>query len=279
MSAAVIGVLLIALTSLIVTRIATVALTLTGLSRETARFQARSALSGAGYTTSESESIVNHPVRRRIVMTLMFMGSVGLVSLMATLSAAIINSEGAVGISLSGGVLIAGLIGIYYLASSKWFDKALTPIMRRALRRFTDIEVRDYAALLQIAGDYAVMELLVEESDWLAEKSLKELRLPDEGVLVLGIQRRGEAYVGAPEGDTIVHANETLVLYGTRQRLAELDSRDSVTGEIRHETATQEQERLARERRASKRVRVRRPRRSPSATKGPTEDELDSYDH
>ena len=64
------GVMIIVLISLIVTRIATVALIQTGLSRETARFQARSALTGTGFTTTESETIVNHPVRRRLVLTL-----------------------------------------------------------------------------------------------------------------------------------------------------------------------------------------------------------------
>lgn len=64
-------VLVVILVSLLITRVATVALTLTALSREAARFQARSALSGTGFTTSKAESVVNHPVRRRIVAMLM----------------------------------------------------------------------------------------------------------------------------------------------------------------------------------------------------------------
>ncbi len=50
--------LLVALTlSLIVTRVAAMALMFTGLSRESAKFQARSAFTGAGFTTHESEKI------------------------------------------------------------------------------------------------------------------------------------------------------------------------------------------------------------------------------
>jgi hypothetical protein len=41
--------------SLVITRIATVALAHTGLSSEAARFQARSAFTGTGFTTSEAE--------------------------------------------------------------------------------------------------------------------------------------------------------------------------------------------------------------------------------
>ncbi|MEL7208515.1 MAG: hypothetical protein AAGK32_09850 [Actinomycetota bacterium] len=40
--------------SLLVTRVASLMLTVTGMSRESARFQARSAFSGVGFTTAES---------------------------------------------------------------------------------------------------------------------------------------------------------------------------------------------------------------------------------
>ena len=63
--------LLVVLTlSILVTRIATVTLTYTGLSRESAKFQARSAFTGVGFTTNESEKAVNHPIRRRILLLL-----------------------------------------------------------------------------------------------------------------------------------------------------------------------------------------------------------------
>src|SRR5204862_7988845 len=77
---ALISVLIIVLLSVLVTRVATVALSLTGMSRESARFQARSALTGVGFTTTEAEDVVNHPVRRRLVGGLMLLGSAGLVT-------------------------------------------------------------------------------------------------------------------------------------------------------------------------------------------------------
>ena len=62
-----IALLLIALiVSLIVTRIASVALTLTGLSTDSARFQARSAFTGCGFTTSESDIPACSTCRARI---------------------------------------------------------------------------------------------------------------------------------------------------------------------------------------------------------------------
>jgi hypothetical protein len=67
--------------SLIITRLATIALKLTGLSPEVARFQGRSAFTGTGFTTTEAEKVVNHPVRRKIIMWLMIVRSAGLITI------------------------------------------------------------------------------------------------------------------------------------------------------------------------------------------------------
>jgi len=60
--------------SIIVVRVGAVALELTGLSSEIASFQAQSAFSGVGFTTTESEALVSHPVRRRIIRGLILLG-------------------------------------------------------------------------------------------------------------------------------------------------------------------------------------------------------------
>ena len=81
---AIAGLLTIVILSVTVIRIGSIALELTGLSPEVAAFQAQSAFSGTGFTTSESDSIVTHPVRRKIVRILILFGSVGLTSTIAT---------------------------------------------------------------------------------------------------------------------------------------------------------------------------------------------------
>lgn len=66
--------------SLFITRLATIALTMRGLSSQSASFQTRSAFTGTGFTTRESEHIAKHTVRRRIIMLLMILRSAGLVT-------------------------------------------------------------------------------------------------------------------------------------------------------------------------------------------------------
>ncbi len=220
---ALITVLVVVVVSLIVTRVATVALMQTGMSRHVARFQARSALSGTGFTTGESESVVNHPVRRRVIGTLMLVGSAGLVTAVGSLAL----SFGAANTDerlRRGAVLLAGLSLLLIVANSRWVDRRLSRLIGRLLGDRVS-GARDYARLLDLSGDYAVNELLVESEDWVAERTLGQLRLDEEGVIVLGVHRSSGGYVGVPAGDTRLHPQDTLILYGQQSRLEELDER------------------------------------------------------
>lgn len=203
------------------------ALMFTGLSREAARFQARSAFSGVGYTTREAENIVNHPVRRKIVMILMLMGNIGIATVMATV---MISFTDTVNRSLSYqlsilAILLVGVIVLFLLFSSRWVERQMNKVIAWALRRFTDLEVRDYQALLQLADGYGVSEMLIESSHWLAGGVLKDMRLSDEGILILGIHRGKDGYKGIPRADDIINVGDNLILYGRLENIHKLDRR------------------------------------------------------
>lgn len=216
--------LVVAMLSLLITRIATIALTATGMSRPSARFQARSALTGVGFTTSESESVVGHPARRRIIMALMLTGSVGLATSVAGILAGVAGADAGSRLSRAV-VLVGGLAVVYAAASSKRVDRRLSAVIGAALARFTDLDVRDYAAILHVSGEYEVKEMVATPDGWMTGRHLGDLRLRDEGVLVLGIVRRDGSYLGVPDGDTIVHEGDTMILYGRDARFAELTCR------------------------------------------------------
>src|SRR5215210_1252340 len=221
-------------------RVATAVLTLTGLSRESARFQVRSAVTGVGFTTSETEAVVNHPLRRRVVMLLMLIGSAGVITAATTLivSFAGANRQGALSRIL---LLVGGLTALLTLARSAAFDRLLQRLISRALARYTDLDVRDYAALLHVSGEFTVAELLVQPEDWVAQRRLDELELPDEGLRVLGIVRPDGSYLGTPAGATVVEAGDTLVLYGRAEDVAELDRRKAgPAGDEEHRRAAAE---------------------------------------
>ena len=221
----VLPVTVIVLISMLIGRVATTALTLTGMSREQARFQARSALTGAGFTTTESESIVTHPVRRRIVMLLMLTGSAGIVTVIGTIAIGVSGAQSSADSLQAFGGLIASIVVLMWAMRTRPVERLLSRLIRMGLKRWTDLDIRDVESLMDIHGGYSIAELLVEQSDWVCDRTLAEMRLNDEGILVLGVQRRNGGYDGAPHGTLAVHAGDTLLLYGHQDRIAELDER------------------------------------------------------
>lgn len=243
---AIASLLLVITISLLVTRIATVILTATGMSRSAARFQARSAFSGTGFTTSEAERVVDHPLRRKVIATLMLLGNAGIV---AAASTTILGFRGgAFGKEWWRVVeLVAGLLALIFLSRSRWVDRRLTSAIAKGLRRYRNFPTRDLAALLNLAGPYAVSELAINPDDWVANRSLGDLGLRDEGVVVLGINRAGGAYSGAPTGNTVVRPHDVLVVYGRAEHLRELDNRPAgKDGDLAHRAAVALQNRTER---------------------------------
>ncbi len=225
---ALITLLLIILFSILVNKIATAILKRTGLSKDVASFQAQSAFSGVGFTTSESEYVVSHPVRRRVIRVLMLLGSAGLTSAVATLVLTFVGQpRGEAAYRLA--ILLLGLAGLIVFASSKTIDKWLGRLIEWALDRFTSLRVVDYESLLGVAHGYIVSTFKVEPESWLAGKTLREARLREEGVVVLGIWRRRQSgelvYIGAPGPDTMILPGDELVVYGPEDAIASLSRR------------------------------------------------------
>lgn len=215
--------LLVIAFSLLIVRIGTIALTMTGLSEEVARFQALSAFSGAGYTTDEAESVVTSTERRLVVSWLIRAGSVGAVSAISTtiLSFAGIQ-DGSFERLL---VLFLGAAAIVMLARSHRLNRWATPMIRRVLRRFTTLELKDYAGLLHMHDDWSVAVIAVAKNSWLEGHSLGELRLGDEGVRVLGVECHDGQYLGVPDGSTVIEVGDELILYGHANQIRELKDR------------------------------------------------------
>lgn len=237
--AAVIAVLVTVSVSLLITRVGTSALVHTGVSREVARFQAGSAFFGVGFTTSEAESVVNHPVRRRIVLWLVVLGNAGIVTVLASVVLSASSDGGFTPGRL--GLLAGGLLVLTLLSRSRALGRAIDAV----LNRWTDLDVRDYADLLRLHGDFAVAELRVEADDWLAGRALGEVHLRDEGIVVLGLTRAAGDWIGAPDGDTVPRAGDVLVIYAREGRVEEIDQRRrDASGDAAHAAAVAEQERL-----------------------------------
>jgi hypothetical protein len=224
--ASVLSLIIIVSLSVLVTRFATMALIHTGLSRQAAEFQARSAFTGVGFTTRESERIVGHPVRRRIIMLLMLLGNVGIISVLASLVLAFVDEQAtALDWLKKVGTLVGGIALLWGLSRSSLVNKALSRWIHSLLLKYTDIKVRDYAGILHLAGDYEITEMLVEKDHWMANRRLGQLSLRQEGLNLIGLEREDGKYLGLPSGDTLIMEGDTLIMYGRESALKQLNAR------------------------------------------------------
>lgn len=229
--------------SFLITRFGTAALALTGVSYELARLQAVSAFTGVGFTTSESERIVSHPARRRILIVLMILGNAGIVTAVSTLILSFIGADERSQWLYRGTLLLAGLSLLWTIATSNRIEHWMLQRLQSILRRFTDLEAIDFVELLDLSGSYSVRTLKVDPDDWVEGKRLDEVKLFQEGITVLGVHRADGDYLGIPRGETTIEADDQLVLYGREERIEELDQRRrGPSGDEAHSRAVSDQQ-------------------------------------
>ena len=243
----IVSLLLVIALSLLIVRIGAIALAMTGLSDEVARFQALSAFSGAGFTTAEAENVVSGPARRTIVATLIRAGSAGVVTAVSTLVLSLVGAEGASTTPERLAVLGAGIVVLVALARSTRLERWTRPLIERTLASATTLELRDYAGLLHLRDDYRVAEIDVEPGSWLAGRSLGALRLRAEGLTALGVEHADGVYRGAPDGETVLREGDRVVLYGRAERLGEISVRRG-DDEAAHRSAVRREAERRRER-------------------------------
>nr|WP_211204170.1 TrkA C-terminal domain-containing protein [Methanocaldococcus fervens] len=219
---------------------------MTGLSKDVAAFQAQSAFTGAGFTTAESEYVVSHPVRRKIIRILILLGNAGISSAIATLVLTFVGSSKAEATSYL--IILAISLGTLYIVfTSKRVERWMKKWIRYFLQRtFPQLRIYDYNQLLGIIHGYSISQIRVKKNSWLANRTLKDLELSKEGILVLGIYRKvknEEKYIGSPRGDTLIKPGDVLVCYGQENALLNLSRRlKGKKGDKEHEKAVNEAE-------------------------------------
>jgi hypothetical protein len=200
--------------SVFVIRVASVALRLTGLTDASARFQALSAFTGTGFTTNESETIVNYPVRRRVIALLMIIGNMGLITVFATVVISMVNTDGETAEVIQQVIwLLGGLSLLWFLMLNKTADRILCSLIGKFLTSTTFLGQRSYQRLLQVGDGYSICEHpvthLLHEDGHLNMSKITALDLS-----VLAVHTcTGELFVNQTPAETL-NSTDTLTLFG-----------------------------------------------------------------
>lgn len=225
-----IALLIIATVSLLIVRIGTTALMMTGLGRDTSGFQACSAFFGVGFTTQEAEYVVNHPVRRRIIRDLILFGNVGLTSALATIIITFLDAKSSSPAEVAShlGILAGAFITFVLLGKIGVIDKVIDFTIRKGLEKMGVVRAMDYEMVLKAKAGYCVSEVDVLSDHPYVGKALGDSRPADQGILVLGITPSQGEFRGAPKRHEVIQANDALLVYGLEKDILAF-SKSSVT--------------------------------------------------
>ena len=204
--------LLAILISFLFVRGASIALMMTGLDKNKARFQALSAFSGTGFTTKESESIVNHPQRRKIVRYLMITGNAGIVTVIVAATSSFATSQG-YQLPLNILILAVGILLIHRLIKYRGFTRKWEHFIEKKLIKSPVFEESATEDLLHFLEGYGLVKKIVHGGSPISGKSLAKSKLNEKGILVLGIERN-KVWIPTPKSSEIINEGDYLVIYG-----------------------------------------------------------------
>lgn len=214
----IIAVILIVVALAFLMELGAIILKMTGLDINKARFQALSALTGTGYTTHESEAIMRHPLRRKVVMTLMIIGNAGLVSIIFTLVTT--SKSGLTFVQLA--ISLALLIGLIRLISDRWLIGALDKRIEATLEKHQLlIRKKSIEEVLRLGDTYGVAEVTIDENSELLALTLAQAGLTEKNILVLAIERDGR-FIHMPRSFDRILAKDVLLVYGDLESLRQL---------------------------------------------------------
>lgn len=208
----IIPVIVVIVISAVVVKIATVALKMTGMEAERARFQALSAFTGTGFTTRDSEFIMEDAIRKKIVMVLMILGNAGLVSVIT----ALIFSFGKGGVRpaiVNSAIMILSVVIIYKIATHRRLTQIITKKIEAGLVKRPPFRKRPVEEILRVARDYGIAEVAIKESCQNLGRSLADSSFRENDILVLAIERNNRV-IPTPKAADTIQLGDTIICYG-----------------------------------------------------------------
>lgn len=213
----VIPVIVIIVISALIVKIAAVALNLTGLDEKKAFFQALSAFTGTGFTTKESEIVLNDNIRRKIIMFLMILGNAGLVSVITSLMLSFTRG-GLTPVLLNVTFILLAVLLIIKISFNKTITRNLTKKIQERLIKSPSFTKRPVEEILRLAEGYGIAEVTLNEDCGDIGKTLSYSSFREKDILILAIER-SSGVIPAP------HASDKLLLnicYGKLKNIGKI---------------------------------------------------------
>ncbi|MEW8971291.1 TrkA C-terminal domain-containing protein [Mesobacillus jeotgali] len=188
----------------------------TGLERKIARFQVISMLTGTGFTTGESELIIDHPVRRRLGAFLILFGAFSLAVIISAISKLLEDNFYTMEIAyVAGGSLVLLLIlrapTVQHLMSGK---------MKSELKENYDLADLPISDVLLMDEEDEVREITINKDSQFTDKTFEHIVKKEDDIILLFI-KRGEINIRNKAYETKIEPGDKLVVYGNNPQIEE----------------------------------------------------------
>ena len=215
-----IPVIIIIVVSVVVVKIGSVALSMTGMSESKAQFQSLSAFSGTGFTTRDSEVIMEDGMRRKIVMVLMILGNAGYITVITTM--VLTFAKGGIKPTLvNSSILILVLLILYKIASHRKITRFFTRRIQANLEKKDVFKRMPIEEIKLVSSEYGIAEVKVKSTFSDVGKKLVDSHFREKDILVLAIERKS-GIIPTPKATDIIQADDILVCYGRLSNLEQI---------------------------------------------------------
>lgn len=194
---------------------------LTGLKGTVARFQVISMLTGTGFTTDESKSIIDHPVRRKIGMFLILFGAFSLAVIISSISTLLTDDLRLMELSIIIGILLV----LTLLVKVPFLNNRLSNKMKSEMYNHYELWEHPIEEVLFLEDEDVVMEIdIYEDSEFIDVKAFDVISHGAD-INILFIES-GEVKIRKELYEYKIKLGDNLFLYGNKKEIEETFSKE-----------------------------------------------------
>ncbi|PAL10700.1 hypothetical protein [Peribacillus simplex] len=194
---------------------------LTGLKGTVARFQVISMLTGTGFTTDESKSIIDHPVRRKISMFLILFGAFSLAVIISSISTLLTDDLRLMELSIIIGILLV----LTVLVKVPFLNNRLSNKMKSEMYNHYELWEHPIEEVLFLEEEDVVMEIdIYEDSEFIDVKAFDVISQGAD-INILFIES-GEVKIRKELYEYKIKLGDNLFLYGNKKEIEETFSKE-----------------------------------------------------
>ncbi|PLR76905.1 hypothetical protein CU633_13450 [Bacillus sp. V3-13] len=202
---------------------------LTGLKPRVARFQVISMLTATGFTTGESELIIDHPIRRKLSTFLILFGVFSLAVIISTISNILSDNFYA----MEAAYVVGVLIFIYFILRIPLLQRKLERIFEHDLEEHYHISELPIQEVLLTNEDDQIFELALYEDSPAAQKKIDDILDPDDDIMILFIQRGEIKIMRNHCSKEELQPGDDIILYGNKHHIEKRFKKDIEIAENR----------------------------------------------